>query len=81
MDPLAPVTGLIDRAEDLLGHSPHPAVIAVPLGAWTVSCVCDGLALLTGDRQYDDYQDENNYQYGSHSNCLNHSSTDSIILL
>jgi len=44
----------LDKTEELLGHSPHPAVIAVPLGAWTVSCVCDALALATGDRHLDD---------------------------
>jgi hypothetical protein len=33
MDPVAPLTGLIDRTEDLIGHSPHPAI--------------DGLALYT----------------------------------
>src|SRR5258708_1441703 len=54
MDPISPVTTLIDKAEELLGHSPHPAIVALPLGAWTVSNVCDGLALATGDDRYDD---------------------------
>jgi len=54
MDPLAPITGLVDRTEELLGHSPHPAIVALPLGAWAVSNVCDGLALFTGDDRYDD---------------------------
>lgn len=54
MDPIAPVTGLIDKTEELLGHSPHPAVVGVPIGAWTVSNVCDGLAMLTGDKRYDE---------------------------
>jgi len=54
MDPIAPITGLIDRVEELLGHSPHPAIVAVPIGAWTVSNVCDGLAMVTGDERYDD---------------------------
>jgi len=54
MDPLAPVTGLIDRTEELLGHSPHPAIVALPLGAWAVSNICDGLALATGNDRYDD---------------------------
>jgi uncharacterized membrane protein len=49
-----PITKAIDKAEELLGHSPHPAIVALPLGAWAVSCVCDGLGLLTGDDQYDD---------------------------
>ncbi len=54
MDPIAPITGLIDKAEDLLGHSPHPAIVSVPIGAWAVSNICDSLALLTGDDRYDD---------------------------
>lgn len=52
--PIAPITGLIDKTEELLGHSPHPAVVGVPIGAWTVSNVCDALALVTGDDRYDD---------------------------
>ncbi len=44
----------IDKVEELMGHSPHPAIVAVPLGAWAVSNVCDGLAMLTGDDTYDD---------------------------
>jgi uncharacterized membrane protein len=54
MDPISPVTGLIDKTEELLGHSPHPAIDAIPIGAWSVSNVCDGLALATGDDRYDD---------------------------
>jgi len=54
MDLLSPVTGLIDQIEKLLGHSPHPAIVAVPIGAWTLSNVCDGLAMATGDDRYDD---------------------------
>jgi uncharacterized membrane protein len=53
-DPISPVTGLIDKTEELIGHSPHPAIVAVPIGAWTVSNICDGLALATGDDRYDD---------------------------
>jgi len=49
-----PISFVIDKTEELLGHSPHPAIVAVPLGAWTVSNVCDGLALATGDHAYDD---------------------------
>jgi len=54
LDAIDPIVGLVDKTEDLLGHSPHPAIVAVPIGAWTVSNICDGLALLTGDRRYDD---------------------------
>jgi uncharacterized membrane protein len=49
-----PITGLIDKTEGLMGHSPHPAIVALPIGAWAVSNVCDGLALVTGDGRYDD---------------------------
>lgn len=49
-----PISLVIDKTEDLLGHSPHPAIVAVPLGAWTVSNIADGLAMATGDRSYDD---------------------------
>ena len=49
-----PITYAIDKVEDLIGHSPHPAIVAVPLGAWTVSNVCDGLAMATGDEAFDD---------------------------
>src|ERR671921_772964 len=54
MDPIDPIVGLVDKTEELLGHSPHPAIVTVPIGAWTVSNICDGLALLTGDSRYDD---------------------------
>jgi uncharacterized membrane protein len=49
-----PITKAIDKTEEFLGHSPHPAIVALPLGAWAVSNVCDGLGLLTGDERYDD---------------------------
>jgi len=54
LDPIDPIVGLVDKTEELLGHSPHPAIVSVPIGAWTVSNICDGLALLTGNRRYDD---------------------------
>jgi len=34
MDLLAPINGVIDKTEEILGHSPHPAIIALPVGAW-----------------------------------------------
>lgn len=49
-----PISLVIEKTEELLGHSPHPAIVTVPLGAWTVSNICDGLALATGERAYDD---------------------------
>ncbi|MEO6808572.1 MAG: DUF2231 domain-containing protein [Isosphaeraceae bacterium] len=48
------ITAAIDKTEELIGHSPHPAIVALPLGAWTVSLICDGLGLVTGERRYDD---------------------------
>jgi uncharacterized membrane protein len=49
-----PITWAIDKTEEVLGHSPHPAIVAVPLGAWAVSNLCDVLGLLTGEERYDD---------------------------
>jgi uncharacterized membrane protein len=54
MDPLAPVGHLIDKTEELLGHSPHPAIVELPVGAWAVSNICDTIGLLTGDERFDD---------------------------
>ncbi len=51
MDPL---TGTIDKLEKALGHSPHPAVVTLPIGAWMVSNISDGLSVLTGDDAYED---------------------------
>lgn len=48
-----PITGSIDKLEAALGHSPHPAIVALPIGAWTVSNICDGLYLMTGNEAYD----------------------------
>jgi uncharacterized membrane protein len=49
-----PITATIDKTEELLGHSPHPAIVMLPLGAWVVSNVCDAMGLATGDERYDD---------------------------
>lgn len=51
IDPIAPA---VDKFHDFLGHSPHPAIVALPLGAWAFSNVCDALGLLTAERKYDD---------------------------
>jgi uncharacterized membrane protein len=53
MDPIAPMTRLVDKTEEALGHSPHPAIVALPIGAFAVSNVCDTLAVVTGDDRYD----------------------------
>jgi len=45
---------LLDQIEEMLGHSPHPAIVAVPLGGWTVGVICDALGLATGRPAYDD---------------------------
>jgi uncharacterized membrane protein len=47
------VTKAIDQTEQLLGHSPHPAIVMLPLGAFVVSNIADGLAMATGDCRYD----------------------------
>lgn len=49
-----PITTAIDRTEELLGHSPHPAIVALPLGAFAVSNVCDVLGGVTGEERFDD---------------------------
>lgn len=48
------ITNLIDKTEELLGHSPHPMIVTLPLGAWVVSNICDTMGLITGERKYDD---------------------------
>lgn len=47
-------TSAIDALEQLLGHSPHPAVVGLPIGAFAVSNICDSLSLATGERGYDE---------------------------
>ena len=49
-----PIFKGIDWLAKLMGHSPHQAIVAVPIGAFTFSNVCDGLALASGDSKYDD---------------------------
>jgi uncharacterized membrane protein len=44
----------IDKVEESLGHSPHPAITDLPVGAWTVSSISDVLGMVTGDKAYDD---------------------------
>ena len=38
---MASLTAPLEKAEQFLGHSPHPAIVMLPLGAWTVSAICD----------------------------------------
>jgi uncharacterized membrane protein len=49
-----PVSDLIEKAEKKVGHSLHPAIVALPIGAWSVSVVSDLLGALTRDERYDD---------------------------
>ncbi|MDB5350806.1 MAG: hypothetical protein JWN86_2053 [Planctomycetota bacterium] len=49
-----PISKVVQKAGDLLGHSPHPAIVTLPLGAWAFSNISDGLGLLTGEEKYDD---------------------------
>jgi uncharacterized membrane protein len=51
---MGPLFNLVEKTEQWLGHSPHPAIVTVPLGAFVVSNTCDVLGLMTGQRQYDD---------------------------
>ncbi len=44
----------IDKVEESLGHSPHPMITDVPVGAWTVSGISDVMGMVTGDKAYDD---------------------------
>jgi uncharacterized membrane protein len=48
------ITDLVDKTEELLGHSPHPAIVTLPLGAWVVSNICDVAGLVTGNRSFDE---------------------------
>lgn len=49
-----PITQAIDKTEELLGHSPHPAIVTLPLGAFVVSNVCDTLGMISDNDRYDD---------------------------
>jgi uncharacterized membrane protein len=51
---IKPVEPLIDKVEDVLGHSPHPAIVMWPLGAVVVSNSCDVIGMMTGSEAYDD---------------------------
>ncbi|MHB1557517.1 MAG: DUF2231 domain-containing protein [Isosphaeraceae bacterium] len=48
------ITAAIDKTEEILGHSPHPAIVTLPLGAFAVSNVCDVLGGVTGGERFDD---------------------------
>ncbi len=48
------LTKPIDQLENVLGHSPHPAIVMLPLGTFVASNVCDVLAVATGKKAYDD---------------------------
>jgi uncharacterized membrane protein len=43
-----------DQIEQALGHSPHPAIVALPLGAFVVSNVCDTVGMISGSRAHDE---------------------------
>lgn len=51
---MRPVVKIIDDIEERLGHTPHPAIVAVPIGAWVASTIADGLAITTKKSAYDD---------------------------
>lgn len=50
---MEPVLKLIDKTEQVLGHSPHPAIVWLPLGSWVVSNICDVFGAITQRRNYD----------------------------
>jgi uncharacterized membrane protein len=54
MDPVSLASDGIDRVEEFLGHSPHPAIIGLPIGAWAVSNVCDVMGMFGGGQPCDD---------------------------
>ncbi len=49
-----PITRSIDAIEETIGHSPHPTIVTVPIGAFVASNVSDGLYMMTGNEAYDD---------------------------
>lgn len=49
-----PVMKAIDKVEEFIGHSPHPAIVAVPIGAWLTSSIADGFAITTKQAAYED---------------------------
>jgi uncharacterized membrane protein len=51
---MGPLFNLLEKIEGKLGHSPHPAIVPLPLGAWTVSAIADLLGLVTRHRSYED---------------------------
>ena len=48
------IFNLLEKVEEKFGHSPHPAIVGLPVGAWTVSAVCDLLGLITGRQAFND---------------------------
>lgn len=51
---MGPIMKTIDKIEELIGHSPHPAIVAIPIGAWLTSSIADGFAIATKKSAYDD---------------------------
>jgi uncharacterized membrane protein len=49
-----PVMKTIDKIEEFIGHSPHPAIVALPIGAWLTSSIADGFAIATKNTIYDE---------------------------
>jgi uncharacterized membrane protein len=48
------ISRAIDKIEEKIGHSPHPPITDLPVGAWTVSGISDVMGMATGDKAYDD---------------------------
>ncbi len=51
---MQPMHDVLHKSREALGHSPHPAVVLLPAGAFVASNLCDAMGLLTGNRAYDD---------------------------
>ena len=51
---MGPVMKAVEKVEEFIGHSPHPAIVAIPIGAWLTSSVADGFAIATKKTVYDD---------------------------
>ncbi len=62
----------IDAIEDRLGHSPHPAITDLPVGAWAVSGISDVMAIATGDTAYDDCADQHGDRPVRRGRCGGH---------
>jgi uncharacterized membrane protein len=52
-DAMNPIFRGIEKVEAKVGHSLHPALVGIPIGAWVTSACSDLLAMSTADSAYD----------------------------